>query len=94
MQKNTQYKGQLTEQKCFVKCLEAGYLISKPLFDNARYDFILDTGNQLLKIQVKTSRDEGDKFSFETASSHITRQGATRRSYENEIDFFCTWFNK
>ena len=55
MEQNTQYIGQLTEQKCFLKCLEQGYLVSKPLFDNARYDFILDTGTKLLRIQVKTS---------------------------------------
>ena len=32
---NTQQKGCLTEQKCFLKCLEAGFMVSKPLFDNA-----------------------------------------------------------
>ena len=38
MEKNTQYIGYLTEQKCYVKCLEEGFQISKPLFDNNRYD--------------------------------------------------------
>jgi hypothetical protein len=52
---NTQQIGHLTEQKCFVKCLEMGCMVSKPLFDSARYDFILDTGKKLLKIQVKSS---------------------------------------
>ena len=45
---NTQLKGALTEQKCFIKCIEMGFTVSKPLFDNARYDFILDTGNNLI----------------------------------------------
>ena len=53
---NTQLIGAITEQKCFLKCLELGFTISKPLFDNARYDFILDTGKNILRIQVKTSR--------------------------------------
>ena len=48
MVENTQYKGALTEQKCFLKCIEMGFTISKPVFDNARYDFILDTGKNLL----------------------------------------------
>ena len=47
-----------------MKCLEAGYLISKPLFDNARYDFILDTGEKLLRIQVKTSTWNEDHSAF------------------------------
>ena len=61
---STQYIGQLTEQKCFLKCLEAGYQVSKPIFDNARYDFILDTGERLLKIQIKTSAWNEDKTAF------------------------------
>lgn len=53
---NTQIQGAITEQQCFLHCLQHGFQVSKPLFDNARYDFILDTGKQLLKIQIKTSR--------------------------------------
>lgn len=93
MKENTQYKGQLTEQKCFLKCLEAGYLISKPLFDNARYDFILDTGKQLLRIQVKTSVWNEDKsaFTFNGYSQHSTGTGNKRMKYTtNEIDYFMT----
>ena len=90
---NTQYKGQLTEQKCFVKCLEEGFLISKPLFDNARYDFILDTGKKLLRIQVKTSvwNDDHSAFSFNGYSQHSTGNGNKRMKYTNqEIDYFMT----
>ena len=91
--KNTQYIGQLTEQKCFVKCLEAGYMISKPLFDNARYDFILDTGSKLLRIQVKSSawNEEHSAFSFNGYSQHSTGDGNKRMKYTNkEIDYFMT----
>ena len=91
--KNTQYTGQLTEQKCFVKCLEAGYTISKPLFDNARYDFILDTGSKLLRIQVKSSawNEDHSAFSFNGYSQHSTGDGNKRMKYTNkEIDYFMT----
>ena len=90
---NTQYTGQLTEQKCFVKCLEAGYTISKPLFDNARYDFILDTGSKLLRIQVKSSawNEDHSAFSFNGYSQHSTGDGNKRMKYTNkEIDYFMT----
>ena len=94
MEQNTQYIGQLTEQKCFVKCLEHGYLISKPLFDNARYDFILDTGTKLLKIQIKTSHwidDQHSSFVFNGYSQHSTGEGNKRMKYTNkEIDYFMT----
>lgn len=90
---NTQHKGQLTEQKCFVKCLEHNFIVSKSLFDNARYDFILDTGNKLFKIQVKTFNwnDDHSAFTFNGYSQHSTGNGNKRMKYTNEeIDFFMT----
>lgn len=91
---NTQIKGALTEQKCFLKCIESGYIVSKPLFDNARYDFILDTGKNLLRIQVKTSRwkdEEHSAFIFNCYSQHSLGSGNKVMKYTNkEIDFFMT----
>lgn len=90
---NTQQKGMLIQQKCFLKCIEEGYIISKPLFDNARYDFILDTGAKLLKIQVKSSTSNVDNtaFTFNGYSQHSTGTGNKRMKYTNkEIDFFMT----
>ena len=91
---DTNLTGTITELKCKLYFLELGYIVSTP-DSPTRYDFILDTGEKLLKIQVKTSKseDNGEKFTFETSSSHITRNGSNRRGYNNEIDYFCTWFN-
>ena len=88
---DTNLKGTITELKCKTYFLELGYMVSTPE-SPARYDFILDYEGKLLKIQVKTSKSDGEKISFETCSSHITRDGANRRSYQSEIDYFCTWF--
>ena len=91
---NTQQIGNITEQKCFLKCLEAGYTISKPLFDNARYDFVLDTGKTLLRIQVKTSHWKGEEhtaFIFNGYSQHSLGNGNKTMKYTNqEIDYFMT----
>ena len=92
--KNTQIKGALTEQRCFIKCIEMGYTVSKPIFDNARYDFILDTGKNLLKIQVKTSHwkdEEHSAFTFNCYSQHSLSNGNKVMKYtKKEIDFFMT----
>ena len=91
---NTQIQGAMTEQKCFLKCIELGYIVSKPLFDNARYDFILDTGERLLRIQIKTSHwkdEEHTAFSFNCYSQHSTSNGNKRIKYTSkEIDYFMT----
>ena len=89
---NSNLKGTITELKCKTYFLELGYTVSEPI-NIDRYDFILDTGKKLLKIQVKTCKESDGKIFFETSSCHITRDGTSRRNYVNEIDYFCTWFN-
>lgn len=92
---NTQVQGAITEQKCFLKCIEQGWIVSKPLFDNARYDFLLDTGNHVYKIQIKTSHwnDSCTGLTFNGYSQHSTGNGNKRMKYTNqEIDYFMTEF--
>lgn len=93
MNNDTQIKGAITEQKCFLKCIEAGWIVSKPLFDNARYDFIADTGERLIRIQIKTSvwNEDHTAFTFNGYSQHSTGNGNKRMKYTNqEIDYFMT----
>lgn len=87
--------GTITELKCKTYFLELGYIVSTPDI-STRYDFILDTGKNLLKIQVKSSHleEDGNKITFKTISSHITSTGYSRRDYtEDGIDYFCTWYD-
>lgn len=91
---DVQAQGNMTEHRCFMKCIESGLIVSKPLFNNARYDFILDTGNSLYRIQVKSSRwanNEHSRFTFNGYSQHATGKGNKRMKYTNkEIDYFMT----
>ena len=90
---DTKVLWRITDQKCYLKCLEAGFQVSRPLFDDARYDFILDTGTKLLRIQIKSSHWNEDKsaFSFNGYSQHSTSNGNKRMKYTNkEIDYFMT----
>lgn len=91
---DVQSQGNMTEHRCFMKCIESGFIVSKPLFNNARYDFILDTGNSLYRIQVKSSRwvnDEHSRFEFNGYSQHATGKSNKRMKYTNkEIDYFMT----
>ena len=89
---DTNIIGTITELKCITYFLELGYTISVPQ-NPTRYDFILDTGNNLLKIQVKTAHEKDGAISFETCSNHITSTGTTRQNYQNQIDYFCTWYD-
>ena len=96
---NTNIIGTTTELKCQIYFLELGFNISVPV-NVCRYDFIIDTGYELLKIQVKTCNDnrrkdnKKDIISFYTNSSHFINGKSTHTYYnDNEIDYFCTFYN-
>lgn len=46
-------KGMKAEALVALRALDKGYIVSKPLTDYSRYDFILDDGKKLVKAQVK-----------------------------------------
>ena len=53
-----------------------GYMVSLPLIDASAYDFIVDTGEKLLKIQVKYT-------------SQVTKEGSFKvdlRGYKDKLD--------
>ena len=96
MKKDTNLIGTITELKCITYFLELGYTVSIPQNPD-RYDFILDTKEKLLKIQVKTcntTRHEG-ALNFSTSSSHISRNGGVNHTNykQDNIDYFCTYYN-
>ncbi len=69
-----------------------GFLISKPLGENTRYDLIADDGDQLLRVQVKTARIRGGVLKFSCCSNHAHRRTALRRrSYRGQIDLLAAY---
>jgi len=52
---NTKDIGDLAEAKVRTKFIEDGYIVSEPHTENCQYDFIIDGGSGLEKIQVKSA---------------------------------------
>ena len=85
-------KGQITELKVQEEFLRYGFEVSIPVYNVSRYDMLVDTGNEILKIQVKTSRVNNesarDSFIFNCFSD-------AGRYTKNDVDYFATvWKNK
>lgn len=57
---NTKDIGILSELKVITELVEMGFIVSQPYGDNAPYDFIVDTGDKMLKVQVKTAMEQKD----------------------------------
>lgn len=91
---NSHFKGEITEQQVALEFLKLGILVSKPLVQSSRYDFIVDINHKLYKIQVKTGAFKEDSFlEFATSTSHTNTQGTLNLSYsEDDVDFFATMY--
>lgn len=92
---SSHFIGEITERKVALEFLKLGIMISKPLVQSSKYDFIIDVNHKLYKIQVKTStlREEGSYFDFATSTSHTNTQGTINLTYsEDDVDFFATMF--
>lgn len=93
---SSHFIGEITEQQVATEFLKLGILVSKPLVQSSRYDFIVDINSVLYKIQVKTSteKEEGSYFEFATSTSHTNSLGTKNTSYSvNDVDFFATIHN-
>lgn len=89
-----QSKGAYTEAKVTEKLLELGFSVSTPVFVQQKYDMIIDTGDGLLKAQVKTAYEierEGRK-KIDLRRGHPTSDGFKHKAYfEEEIDGFLSY---
>lgn len=91
MNGHTTGKGNLSESKVLTAYIEAGFLVSLPFGGGAPYDLIVDTGERLLKVQVKTGRLRNGcvLFAAQRISGH---HGTKRRRYEeSEFDVYAVY---
>jgi hypothetical protein len=89
--RNTKAIGDLSELEVARALARAGYLVSKPLGDSYRYDLIIDDGDVLSRVQVKTGRLRGAVIKFACSSSHSHRGGVSSRSYRGEVEYFAVY---
>lgn len=91
MQENT-IKGTLTELQCQKDFIQNGILISQPIVQDSKYDFIIDLEGKLLRIQCKTSSlsEDGNFITFKAKSTNIRTMKDTYYT-KKDIDFFYTY---
>ena len=92
---SSHFIGEITEQQVAVEFLKLGVLISKPLVQSSKYDFVADINHNLYKIQVKTGTfKENAYLEFATSTSHTNAKGTVNHSYtSDEIDYFATIYD-
>lgn len=93
-QLSSHFIGEITEQQVAMEFLKLGFLVSKPLVQSSRYDFIVDINHKLYKVQVKTGTLKEDSYiEFATSTSHTNTKGTINLTYSVEdVDFFATMY--
>ena len=81
--------------------MSMGFDCSIPYGDNSRYDIIVDVGDELLRVQCKSSSNpikngirDLDAFHFSTVTQTTNTKETVRRRYdESQIDYFATAYD-
>ena len=85
--KNTKVTGELSEAAFLHRAAHRGFGVAKPWGDSRRYDFILDNGTHLHRVQIKCTECIRAQ-AYETRATYTT--GKARAVYtKNDIDFIA-----
>jgi hypothetical protein len=88
--RNTKLKGDVSELRVAAALIEAGYAVSKPFGENQRYDLVIDDGETLARVQVKTGRLRNGVVLFNCSSAHAHR-GRPSRPYRGEVEYIAVY---
>ena len=81
-------RGEWAEMKFMVRAAEAGFTVSKPYGDSALYDFIVDAGGVLSRVQVKSvSVAQRDAYRICSGSGHRSKTAYT----PSDLDFLAAY---
>jgi len=81
--KDPKAAGELAELHFLLKASKLGFCVSKPYGDSKPYDFILEAGGRLQRVQVRSAR----KMKSGAYRVHAQRGSSVRRPFEEgEID--------
>jgi hypothetical protein len=78
---------------CFLhKATSLGFTVAKPYGENAKYDFIVDAGRSLHRVQVKSaSVEERGLFQLKTTSGSSRKRSYTLRQVDFVAAYLLPW---
>jgi len=95
---NSTKQGDIGEARAIYEYTRLGFIVSRTLFDSAKYDLIIDDGEGLKRVQVKTSnyyREYGWIVGLKTSGGNRSRTYKQKRKKEDyDILFVLTSDNR
>ena len=85
-------QGDTAELRFMLLNHELGYTVSKPFGDNAKYDLIVDTGNNLERIQVKSTRRKETSSGMDCYNCLVCSGADSKQQYsDKDIDYIAIY---
>ena len=85
--KTYKLQGELVELRFLARAAELGLRVSKPYGDSAPYDFLVESGGTVYKVQVKST-----SYSESKCKAFICTTHTQRRPYsKEEVDFIAAY---
>lgn len=82
-------KGAYAEYMFACECLKHGFYPSFPILDSSVYDLLIDTGSNIIKVQVKyVSSKPIDNSSYVFIS---LKKGSKDKYPKNQVDYFAIY---
>ena len=76
-------QGEQAECAFLLQATRRGLIVSKPWGDTARYDFVVDNGSRLLRVQIKSvSVTQDGSYHISTGSGHSSKTAYTLRDID------------
>ena len=87
-------KGLITEIQCQYDFSKYRIILSKPICQDCRYDYIVDINNKLYRIQCKSAivAEDGSFIKFKCHMTNI-RQNTEKYYEDKDVDYFYTHYN-
>ena len=80
-------KGAMAEAAITAAALELGFVVLRPVVEGRRYDLVIDTGPQLLRVQCKWAQRKGNVVLVYLSTCRHTPNGYVRSTYgPDEVD--------
>jgi hypothetical protein len=87
---HSKHTGEVAELAFMLKAASLGFAVAKPYGDNQRYDFVVDVGGKLVRVQVKSSTHP-DRFGAYFIASQRCSNGWAIPYTAGEIDFLAAY---
>jgi len=89
--RNVKWRGEIVEVAFLAKAASMGFAVTKPYGDSEPYDFIVDSGNRLWRVQVKSGSYKTGS-AYRVGASHLSNTKPKQKAYTaKQIDILAVY---